>query len=60
MLTSIDGVEFVEAWASKVEAIIDDLPVPVISKELLIRNKQAAARAQDAADLARISTEDQI
>jgi len=57
ILTSVDGVEFSEAWNTKVNAVVDKTPVYVISKELLIRNKRAVRRPQDLADLSQI-TED--
>lgn len=54
IMTSISGVTFDEAWASREEGVIDDLKVFFISKELLIRNKSATGRAQDLADLDRL------
>jgi hypothetical protein len=54
ILTSIDAVEFADAWRTKVEAVLEGLPVFVISKELLIRNKQATDRTQDRADIEKI------
>jgi len=55
ILTSLSGVTFEEAWKCKIEARLNDLPVHFISKELLIRNKQATDRSQDRADLDKIS-----
>jgi hypothetical protein len=52
VLTSIDGIEFAEAWQGRMEADLDGLGVPVLSREHLIRNKRAAGRPQDIADLA--------
>jgi hypothetical protein len=54
ILTSIDAVEFADAWRTKVKAVLEGLPVFVISKELLIRNKQATDRTQDRADIEKI------
>ncbi len=51
ILTGIDGVEFPEAWSSRIDTKIADQPVGVLSVEHLIRNKRAAGRAQDLADL---------
>lgn len=51
VLTSIDGVEFGEAWAERLTAKFAGLAVPVLSTRLLIRNKRAVGRAQDIADL---------
>jgi hypothetical protein len=51
VLTGIDGVGFDEAWTGRVMTNFADQPVPVLSVEHLIRNKRAAGRAQDLADL---------
>jgi hypothetical protein len=50
LLTRLSGVDFSEAWATKVAATLDGVPVWMISTESLIRNKRATARAQDLAD----------
>lgn len=50
VLTAIDAVEFDEAWPARVEVEIDGLPVPVLSREHLLRNKRATGRAKDAVD----------
>ena len=55
LLTSIDGVGFAEAWATKIETEIEDLPIFVLSKELLIRNKTATGREQDRVDVKKIT-----
>lgn len=52
VMTSIDGVGFAEAWGRRFEAGLDGLTVHVISREDLIRNKKAAGRPQDVADVA--------
>lgn len=52
VLTSIDGVEFGEAWADRREVEVEGLFVPVISKGHLIRNKEATGRPRDQADVA--------
>ena len=57
LLTSIDGVDFDQAWANKVTANLGGLPVPVIGKAELIANKHATGRAQDLADLKKIEDE---
>lgn len=51
ILTGIDGVEFADAWPARVMTSVFDQPVAVLSVEHLIRNKRAAGRAQDLADL---------
>ena len=55
ILPSIDGVDFDEAWATKIEATLYGMPVHVIGKEMLLRNKAATARPQDVADLEKLS-----
>ena len=51
LLTSISGVSIEEAFSSKISAEIERLPVFLLSKESLIRNKRAVGRPQDIADL---------
>jgi len=51
LLSSISGVSTDEAFASKVSAELDSIPVYIISKDALIRNKRAVGRKQDLADL---------
>jgi hypothetical protein len=54
LLTDIDAVSFDEAWLAREIAVLDDLPVPMLSKKLLIANKLAVGRPQDIADVARL------
>jgi len=54
ILTSVTAVSFAEAWQTRVETRLDGLPVWVISKDLLLRNKMAVGRPQDVADAKRI------
>jgi len=58
ILTSASGVNFEDAWRSKETTIFDGLPVYVISKELLIKNKRAVQRPQDIADLKQIAEDE--
>jgi hypothetical protein len=51
LLTSITGVDFEEAWAQRVAAELDGIPVWFIGRESFIKNKQATGRTQDKADL---------
>jgi hypothetical protein len=51
LLTFLSGVDFQEAWATREQGEIAGLSVPMISKELLIKNKAASGRSQDLADL---------
>jgi hypothetical protein len=50
--TGIEAVPFGEAWESRVAGEIDDVPVHFIDRTLLIRNKRAAGRPKDIADVA--------
>jgi len=51
LLTSITGVSSEEAFATKVPAELVGIPVFVLGKDALIRNKRAVGRPQDLADL---------
>lgn len=51
ILTSLSGVEFSEAWETRVNGYLDGVPVAFISRECLIRNKKATDRPQDRADV---------
>ena len=54
IMTSIDGVEFDEAWPNRLVARVEDVDVPILSREDLIRNKRASARPRDLADVAEL------
>ncbi|MGD0227212.1 MAG: nucleotidyltransferase [Terriglobia bacterium] len=51
LLTSITGVTFDQAWASRVEAVLGKTRVNFIGREALILNKRKTGRAKDKADL---------
>jgi hypothetical protein len=51
LMTSIDGVNFDEAWPERVKTNFLEVPSFVISKRHLIANKKATARLQDRADV---------
>jgi hypothetical protein len=51
LLTSISGVTLDEAFSTRMSTELEGLPVFVLSKEALIRNKRAVGRPQDLADL---------
>jgi hypothetical protein len=54
LLTSLTGVANTAAFADKVKAEIDGVPVYILSKANLILNKRAVGRPQDLADLAEL------
>ena len=54
VLTSIDGVNFDEAWPRRIILPIDGYDVPFIGRDDLIANKRAVGRPQDRADVTRL------
>jgi len=52
IITSIDGVDFEEAWPDRISADYGGQSASVISRKHLIQNKKAAGRPQDVADVA--------
>lgn len=54
IMTSIDGVDFEEAWVDRVVVSLDGLDVPVLARHHLLQNKRATARPQDLADAERL------
>jgi hypothetical protein len=52
LLTSLDGVDFPDCYARRVEVDLDGLTVPFLALDDLRRNKRASGRPQDRADLA--------
>ena len=54
IITNIDGVEFDPAWLNRIEANLDGLVVPVLSRRDLILNKRTVGRLQDLADVERL------
>lgn len=57
VITSIEGVVFDEAWPNRLTVEVDGLTVPVIGREDLLRNKRAAGRPQDLADVTRLEAQ---
>ena len=58
ILTSIDGVAFIQAWEKRIVVELNGMNVPFIGREDLIANKKAAGRPQDLADVSRLTSED--
>jgi len=56
ILTDIDGVEFDEAWANRRYIKIHGIDIPVIGMQELLKNKRAAGRPQDIADVTRLES----
>lgn len=51
ILTSVTGLEFADSYRSALHTVIEGVPVVVISLADLRKNKRAAGRAKDLADL---------
>lgn len=54
ILTGISGVDWQEAWLTRVPGNIDGLRVSFLGKEAYIKNKLASGRPQDLADVSRL------
>jgi hypothetical protein len=54
LLTSISGVDFAQAWSTRIAAELDGLPVSFLSLQALIDNKLASGREKDLADVAKL------
>jgi hypothetical protein len=50
ILTSIDGVEFKEAWKNRLTITIQDLSINIIGLQDLLTNKHVSSRKIDKAD----------
>jgi hypothetical protein len=57
LLTSIDGVTFDEAWPDRQQWVVEDLTIPVLSRQHLIANKRAVGRAKDLADVEELESD---
>jgi hypothetical protein len=51
IMQAIDGVGFDDAWESRIDTVIDNIPTHVISSEMLIQNKLATGRPRDLLDV---------
>lgn len=51
ILTAVTGVRFEEAWPSRVSHGVGSLNVPFIGRQEFLRNKRAAGRLRDLADV---------
>lgn len=52
VMTSIDGVEFGEAWNERIEAPFGRHAVAFLGRRLLVKNKLATGRVKDRLDIA--------
>jgi hypothetical protein len=51
VMSAISGVEWEEAWADRLEGPLGQHTVPFLGRATFLRNKRAAARPQDLADI---------
>jgi hypothetical protein len=51
ILTDLDGVDFDRAYETRKIVEVETLPIPIISKQDLIKNKKIAGRNKDVEDL---------
>lgn len=51
LLTEISGVSFEEAWAGRIEIVVSDIPVSLLGRDALIKNKLATGRKKDLLDV---------
>jgi len=54
ILTRISGLDFDEAWASRVDALLERRTIHLIGRDAYIKNKLASGRPKDLADAARL------
>jgi hypothetical protein len=52
IVTTVDGVQFADAWAARAQSCYGAQPISVISRQHLIENKRTMGRPQDHLDLA--------
>ncbi len=50
ILTSITGLEFEEGWAGRTSAVFDKVPVSILGRDQLLKNKRATGRPKDKLD----------
>ena len=51
LLTAVSGLHFEEAWENRLTHAVGGLATPFLSRQDLVRNKQASGRPKDLADL---------
>jgi hypothetical protein len=50
LLTSISGIDYDEAWNTRVQGNLEGIATHFIGRDCLIRNKESTGRAKDAGD----------
>ena len=59
VMSAIDGVTFDEVWSGRVEAMLGSTTVAFIGRREFLRNKQAAGRPKDVADIAALTDKEE-
>jgi len=57
ILTAPAALDFGKAWGRHVESTYDELPIPILSLDDLIRNKRSVGKPQDLLDVERLEKE---
>lgn len=52
VLTKISGIDFDEAWDTRIDADVEGRTIHIIGRDQLVKNKIAAGRPKDIADVA--------
>ena len=53
-MTGLSGIEFASAWPLRIRISLDGVEISVIDRASLVRNKKAAGRPKDLADVAEL------
>ena len=60
VMNSISGVEWDEAWSDRVEGALGDQTVYFLGRATFLRNKRAAGRPKDLADIDALEPGDDV
>lgn len=59
ILTALSGVSIADAWSESIPGRFGSLPVRILGRDSLIRNKRATGRPKDLWDVAALESKDQ-
>jgi len=59
IMTSIDGVDFDEAWNARKAAVVEGLSLAFLGRDQLLKNKRATGRPKDLFDVAWMEESDE-
>jgi hypothetical protein len=54
IMNSVSGLEFSDAWGRRIQSVMDDQQVNLISWDDLLKNKRSSGRDKDLADVAKL------